>query len=210
MIHHYKKNKKYLFLILPFLGMSLDFIFYPISYGYGITFKMITCIILLSIFSTLFFYYYQMKQLKYLSIPIAAFGSIACLVMSPYMLERCVIPCVFMMFIPMITIGIHLFSKDRIIKVLLILLCIICSGYGLYNSAKIFVGYARNYPIVMENYHKLEKYNKNSKNHSMHLCRLEDDLYSSFQPYNYDYDYWIKQYFDLPNDFTMVWDYCKK
>ena len=209
-IHHYKKNKKYLFLILPFLGMSLDFLFYYNSYGYGAHFIIITCVILLSIFTTLFFYYYQIKQLKYLSIPISAFVSIACLVMSPYMLERCVIPCIFMMFIPIVSIGIDLFSKDKIIKVLLILLCIICGCYGLYNSIKIYVGYAKNYPIVMDNYHKLEKYKNNSKKHSIRLCRLKDDLYSSSQPYNADYDFWIKQYFNLPNDFIMEWEYCTK
>lgn len=208
LIKSYKKNKKYL-LLLPIVGMIIAYVLYDQQYyNYPRRLALIGFIILLSLFVSLFLYYKENKTLRYLSISIGAAASVFCLLMSPYMMERCVIPCIFIMFIPIISIGYDLYKKNKTFKTLVIILLLLCLYYGINNYRSIYLGYKNNDPINKDNYYKLEHYKKYSHDNNLELCKVNNSLYGSTQPYEGDFDYWIKEYFNIPTNIEMEWIDC--
>lgn len=208
-IKKYKEDKRYYLLLLPIVGMVISYILYDQQYyAYPRRLALIGFIILVSLFVSLFMYYKENKELRYLSISIGAASSVFCLLMSPYLPERCVMPCIFIMFIPIISIGYDLYKKNKTFKTLVIILLLLCLYYGIKNYRSIYLGYKNNDVTNKENYYKLEHYKKYSNNNNIELCKVENSLYGSSQPYEENYDYWIHEYFDIPNNIEMEWIDC--
>ena len=210
-IKNYKKNKYYFLLVFPILGMAVNYILFEKQYYHYVWFTTLVGIgILCSMFIALLVYYIHKKELPILSLSLAAVCSVFCLLMAPYTVERSVIPCVFMMFIPIIMIGMDMFSKNTTTKTLIILLVIICTYFGLDNAIHVYIGYRNNYEIHQENYEKLVNYEKYEENNTVKLCKVkyENHSYGSTQPYEFGNYYWIQQYFDLPTDLELEWDDC--
>ena len=174
LVKNYKK-KKYYWLLFPIFGMTINYILYDKQYyNHPKILTLTGSVILFSMFIAMIIYYKKEKKLEQLSFSIGAVCSILCLLMAPYMVERSVLPCIFIMFIPIITIGYDLIHKNHTIKILIILLVIISTYYGLDNYVHIFIGYYNNYHIEVDNYKKLLNYKKYEKNNTISLCKIKN------------------------------------
>lgn len=210
-VKNYKKNNLYYLLLFPIFGMILAFIIYDRQYyNYPKRLEAIGLIILISLLISLFIYYKNKKELRYLAFPIGACATVFCLLMSPYMLERCIIPCIFILFITIISIGYDLFQFDKTMRVLLLIIICMCLYYGTYNYIKIYLGYKNNDKTSSNNYYKLEHYKKYKKNDKIQLCKVKDSFYGSTLPYESNFDLWINEYFDLPENLEMEWIDCNE
>ena len=166
--------------------------------------------VLLSMFITFIIYYKEKNNLKMLALPLSAFCSVACLLMAPYMIERSMLPCSMILFLIIICMGYDLFKSNVTSKTLIIIFLVLCTYYGAINYIYIYRGYQRNYATNNENYYKLEHYQIYQKNQTIDLCKVPNSLFGSSQPYEAPYDYWLQQYFDLPENLEMKWRDCNE
>ena len=210
-IKNYKKSKIYYLLIVPIMNMILAFIIYDKQYyNYPKRLTVIGILILISLLVSLYIYYKDKKELRYIALSVGAAGTVFCLLMSPYMLERCIIPCLLIMFIPIISIGYDLLKSNNTFKVLVLIITCMCLYYGVNNYISIYRGYKDNDKTNSDNYYKLEHYKKYSKNNELELCKVKNSTYGSSQPYEADFDHWIQEYFDIPEDIDMEWIDCSE
>ena len=204
-----KKSKKYYLLSLPVMGMILGLIIYDKKlYTDIILLFYLGTIVLISAFISLLIYYIDNKNMKMIAFPISAICSVFCLLMAPYLVERAAIPCIFIMFISIISIGLELMQKNKTIKTLIILLFVICTYYGALNYINVYKGYKANYNTSLNNYKKL--YNNKKNRGTIELCKVENSTYGSTQPYETNHDYWIRQYFDIPYEVNFDWRDCNE
>lgn len=210
-VKKYKKNKLYFLLLIPIFGMILSFIIYDKQYyNYPKRLEAIGCIILISLLISLFIYYKNNKQLKYIALPIGAGATVFCLLMSPYMLERCIIPCMFILFITIISIGYELYKSNKTMSVLLLIMISVSLYYGTSNYIEVYLGYKGNDKTNSDNYYKLEHYKKYRKGNEIKLCKVKNSFYGSTQPYESNFNLWISEYFDLPEKLEMKWIDCNE
>ena len=204
------KNKaKWTYFLI--FGFVIAFVMYDRElYDNKLLLTLFGGIVLISLFITFILYYKEKKDLKMLSFPISAFCSVACLLMAPYMIERSMLPCSIILFIIIICMGYDLIKGDYTSKTLVILLLVLCSYYGALNYIYIYRGYQKNYATNNENYYKLEHYQKYQKNQTIDLCKVPNSLFGSSQPYEADFDYWLQQYFNLPENLEMKWRDCNE
>ena len=206
-----KKKKKVSWTGFLVFGFLVAFVMYDRElYDSKLILTLCGSVVLLSMFISFILYYKEKKDLKMLSLPICAFCSVACLLMAPYMIERSMLPCSIILFIIIITMGYDLFEKNNTAKTLIIILLVLCTYYGAINYIYIYRGYKRNVATNNENYQKLEHYKEYQKNNTLDLCKVPNSLFGSSQPYEASFDYWIQQYFDLPEQLEMKWRDCNE
>ena len=211
LIKNYKKSKVYYLLVVPIFNMILAFIIYDKQYySYPKRLTAIGFLILISLLVSLYIYYKDRKELRYIAIPVAAAGTVFCLLMSPYMLERCIIPCLLLLFITIISIGYDLFKDNKTFKTLISIMLCMGAYYGVNNYKSIYLGYKNNDKTNSDNYYKLEHYKKYTTNKTITLCKVANSTYGSSQPYEADFDHWLQEYFDIPKDIDMEWTDCSE
>lgn len=203
-------KKEKILLSIPSIAMIINLIyFYYNNYSNILLLTLVGCYVLINLFILLLKYYINKKQIKMIAYPIGAMCSVACLVMAPYAPERSAIPCIFIMFIVIITLGIDVYRQNNVTKTLIIIMIVICGFFGLKNTAIIYLGYRTNYAINESNYHKLANYENNiDADNILYLCRVPNSIYGSTQPYEASFDYWIQQYYDIPVNIQFDWGDC--
>lgn len=203
----YKKNKKYLYLLLiiPFLILFGLLTFKTSSDSTDIQFILFGTIWLISMFVVSIVYFLDKKQISFCAIEISAVSSIFCLLMSPVVGGRTCLPFIFMLFIVIGIIFMDIFkSKYIIIRILCIILFGLLFVIGIKKYSINYNGYADNKPINDLNFNTLESYD--GKENTIKLYKVKDSWFGSTKSYEEpSMDFWIKEYFDIPQEVTFEW-----
>ena len=135
--------------------------------------------------------------------------SIGMMLIAPSVPMRCHISFEFVMHIIVAYVTAEfLMEKGRVItSVVLSVMAVL----ALYNVIPITVGYYNNAVIHDINHNKLVEKSARIKAgmevKSIILYRLKDDRYASQMPYQTPFiEYWMKNYYEIPNDVQFIWD----
>lgn len=165
-------------------------------------------VFLLDMFFILWFYFLEKKQIGFMAMMVSGVASVFCLIVSPAFSLRSCIPYVFICMILCAVIINDSFVRMNtaigkgIITVVLIILGAVCVG----NSAGIYKGYESNYYIDNYNFNKLKNYN--GTDDRIYLVDYENKTYRGTMSCDtgFEYiDYWMKEYFAIPQDVVIEW-----
>ena len=200
-----KKNKKYMLLYtIPIILIVLAIIFVFTDNGY---IYVTACIVWLLSFLVISLLY--VKNTKSVGIVIAlefaAAASVFCLLISPNMPNRVLLPLIFILILIISATFKNLFDKgNRTLKLVMIIWIGILLVYGTKLYLKTYRGYNENYTINELNFRILSSYNGEDK--TIVLYKLKDSWYASTMPYDEEsIYYWMWEYFDIPMDVNFVW-----
>lgn len=151
-------------------------------------------------------YGYQRKQMSIPVIAITGCSSIFCLLVSPVLGGRTNLPFIFFIFI-LIAIFTSDFLKDTKKMVsLCFLICMIPFALkGAINYYATYNGYLENKPIEDLNFEIL-KHHENTDKKIITLYKSKTTWFGSTRSYEEpSMDYWIKEYFNIPQDVEFQW-----
>ena len=157
-------------------------------------------IFIFDMFFLLWNYFNDINKLDFIPFMIAAVTSIFCLVVSPSFAMRSCIPYVFLCVLMVGTIMNNEFSILKI-GVMLIIWIQTC-----FNAARIYRGYEENYYMDNLNYNILANYDGQSD--SIYLLRYANSRYRAQMSCDEGFewiDFWIREYFDIPQSTEIVW-----
>jgi len=156
-------------------------------------------------FVTSIIYFYDKKQLSFCAIEVGAVASIFCLLMSPVIGGRTSLPFIFFIFLIIIYFVIQILNtKNGTIRIITMIIISVLAYKGLNNYITIYEGYRDNKEINNLNFEILKNYNYESDKIS--LYKVKNSWYGSTKSYEEpSMDYWIKEYFNIPQDITFEW-----
>ena len=210
-----KKEKKKYFFIISLLAIALGGVVVISIYTNSIVIRMVfSMIYLLDTFIVLLIYHSMKNRVIYNILLFAAAASAFCVLISPSLPLRCFTEWIVVISIILCELGLDFVDdimdkKNETIKKISILgvffvylsICIL--------SAKRFETYGLGY---MSNEATLEYNDKIMSDYTdeneLFLKKLPDDTYMTAMPYveGFDYiEYWMKQYYDIPNDVSLYW-----
>lgn len=135
--------------------------------------------------------------------------SVGMMVVSPTIPARCHIPFEFVMHIVVAFVMVEFFNikRKKIQTVILVLMAVL----SLYNIVPITIGYYNNSKINEINHNKLieksAKINAGMDIESIILYRLYDDRFASQMPYQQSFiEYWLRNYYEIPQDVRLIWE----
>ncbi len=155
-------------------------------------------------------YCYQKKKMSILPIAISGCGSFFCLLISPSIGGRTVIPFLFFSFLLIVIFTNEFLTDSKLYVILFFIIAMIPFALkSAYNFGIIYNGYLLNYDIGRLNYDILEKHNGTDKN-NITLYKSKDDTFGALMPYEElakttSMDYWIKEYFNIPQNVEFKW-----
>ena len=208
--NYVKKGKKIslLLLLIPIILIASYVI--VIKFKYNEQIKLIS----LSIFGTLWLismlivsiiYFISKNILSAISFEFSAVCTIFCLVISPVVGERTSLPFIFCLFLVIGLLLNSLLENKNYLKPYLYILVAILLVFGVKNSITNYNGYKENYAIHQLNFNLLKNYSAQNGN-QITLYKIPESEYSAYMPYEFPgIDYWMKQYFNIPNDVTFNW-----
>jgi len=135
-------------------------------------------------------------------IMLAAYISLACLVIVPEIPLRVMLPFIFLSFILFGDIFLKVIVENFKLSCMLI---IFLAMLAVPNLITIYNGYKENYEILAHNEHVLNEYDGNGE---VVLTKSKDLLYGSAMMYfeGLDYiKYWMIEYYDLPESTTIIY-----
>ena len=199
------KNKLKKWLVLSMIPFLLVLFIITIIVDLEILAIIFGIVWLCFMFITSILYFYSKKQLSFCAIEVGAVASIFCLLMSPVIGGRTSLPFIFFIFLIIIYFVIQILnSKTATIKLITIILICILAYKGINNYINIYEGYRDNKAINDWNFEILRNYNNESD--TISLYKVRNSWYGSTKSYEEpSMDYWIKEYFDIPQDITFEW-----
>ena len=216
-------KKKYLIVLgiglIPFLIYTINQILgiFLLSDKYG---RISFFVFLIDMFIILMSYFFGKKQIEFMATMISAIASVFCLMLSPTFALRSCIPYVFICMI-LFVIVINDFiadNEEKFRRIILAMIIIILSVIGAVNVTKIYRGYENNYYIDNYNFNELKTYN--GSDDVIYLVQYPNNIYRGTMSCDlgYEYiDYWVKEYFAIPQNVTIKWksmgellDYARK
>ncbi len=135
--------------------------------------------------------------------------SLGMMLISPTVPMRCHIPFEFVMHIIVALVIVEfLQEKGKVIQTATLGI-MICAA--LYNMVPITLGYYRNAEIHNINHNKLIEKSARIKAgmdvNTIILYRLEDDRFASQMPYQQSFiEYWVRNYYEIPQNVHFIWD----
>lgn len=157
-------------------------------------------IFLIDMFFLLCNYFNDRNNVEFMAIAIAAVASVFCLIVSPSFAMRSCIPYVFHC---MIMVAIIVNNEFRIIAKGSILAF---GLFGVINASRIYKGYEDNYYMDNLNYDILSNYDGTSD--CIYLLRYSNYVYRAQMSCDEGFegiDYWIKEYFNIPQSTRIKW-----
>lgn len=165
-------------------------------------------IFLIDMLFLLIFYFGQRKQLEFVATMLAAVASVFCLIFSPAFSLRSCLPYVFICMIFIAVVLAESLEKYKytvgqfVIGAGIAVLGIVC----LINVSNIYKGYEKNYYIDNYNFSELENYN--GEDDEIYLVEYDNALYRGTMSCDsgFEYiDYWVKEYFAIPQNVAIKW-----
>lgn len=205
----YRNNKTYLLLLIPVIISLFEiFILYFYSrFDFKFIYYLFGALWLISIFIVSIFYYIQKNNIEFCALYITAMCSILCLVMSPSLIERTYLPFIFVLIIIICNISIDMVIDNKVFfKMIFIISFIVISIKGCNSYIRNYIGYRDNFVIFKVNNMILKKYSGSKDVSQITLYKVKDIWYGSEQPYIVDMDYWIKEYYDIPQMVEFIWN----
>lgn len=153
-------------------------------------------------------YYTRTKRAGLISISIAACSTVFCLILSPVVGGRTVIPFMIFIFLLIVLFLADLVKESNLsMKALIVIAFIPITIMASSNYLKIYEGYKENYALEKHNYNILSKYkNTKKKEKTIALYVYPDSWYGATRSYDYDgMNHWIKKYFNIPEDVQFKW-----
>lgn len=149
----------------------------------------------------------RFHKLSIPTIAIAGCGSIFCLLVSPTQGGRTSLPFLFFIFLLIAIFINELFHENKLyLNVILVLALLFFSYKGAFNYYRIYRGYAENYALERLNFDLLRHYNSEEDGKTITLYKYKETWYGTFRSYEEpSMDYWIKEYFAIPQDVEFQW-----
>ena len=203
-IDKFKGNKRrlehiiLLFVIPTFVYMFIISKIYYFAYGF-------LWFIVLGL--AMIYYFYKTKRLSLIALPIGACCCYFCLLVSPTVGGRTLLPFWFFIFI---LIGLFfaeiIKEKKPVYNIILIVMFSYLAFIGVKNYHNVYKGYAENHAIEMLNFKILENYDKTNKNNKITLYKYNTIWYGSTRLYDEpSMKTWVCEYFDIPSDVEIEW-----
>ena len=203
-IDKFKGNKRRLELIMVLF-------LFPTAVYIGIISKIYYCAYGLLWFIVLglamIYYFIKTKRTSLIALPIGGTCCYFCLLVSPTVGGRTLLPFWFFIFI---LIGFFfaeiIKEKKPILNILLIVAFGCLSLLGAKNYYMIYDGYAENYAIEKLNYRILANYEKTNDNNKITLYKYRAVWYGSTRLYEEpSMKTWVCEYFNIPQDVEINW-----
>jgi hypothetical protein len=165
-------------------------------------------VFLIDMLFLLIFYFNKRKKLEFVALMLAAVASVFCLIFSPAFSLRSCLLYVFicMMFVSVVfSEGLREKNKSFFVSCITLVL-VILGGVGLANIRNVYVGYEKNYYIDNYNFNTLKSYDGTAD--AIYLVQYDNSYYRSRMSCDkgFEYvDYWMKEYFAIPQSVTIKW-----
>lgn len=153
-------------------------------------------------------YFKMIERLEFVAVMLAAVASVFCLIVSPAFSLRSCIPYVFICMI-FVAVVVSNTVKECIEKKALAAVGVIAACLGmvcLMNVKEIYKGYEENYYADNYNFEKLKDYN--GTDNKIYLLQYSNAMYRGTMSCDkgFEYiDYWIKEYFAIPQSVIIEW-----
>lgn len=193
------KPKKTILSILLFLLVSLISFILQRNYKATVVFYGIGWILFIGIWMLL--YGFQRKKLSIPILAISGCGSIFCLVLSPALGGRTVLPFIFYIFLLICLFASELLKNSKKYIVVLFILCLLPIALkSAYRFGIIYNGYLGNYAIEKLNYAILKQHDGTTDT-EITLYKAKDSFYGVKRSYEEpSMEYWMKEYFNIPQE----------
>ena len=208
----YKKDSKIkrIFFIVPALLVNLYIIFqvylYNENHFHQTIFLILGSIWFINLFVLSIIYFSIKKKIEFCSLLVGGFSSILCLLMSPVLGGRTYLPFIFFAILFITKILHDILNDSKFLKFIFALFFVFLLRLSIINYYTIYQGYRDNYSIHKLNDSILRNYNKNSNDNKIELYKVENVWYGSTMSYEEpSMDYWIKEYYDLPQSVQFEW-----
>lgn len=205
----YKENKKYWFMLIPVIIFVAEMVIMSVvgSFYNQVLFYTCSVLWLICAFIVSLFYFYKKEQIDFCSLYVAAACSVFCLLMSPTLVLRTFLPCMFFLMIIVVRIVMEaLEDNNAIIRYSLGLAIIITGYFGMKHFIKNYEGYRDNYAITELNEKIIKEYNPEEDGTVLDLYKVEDIWYGSEQPYlEPRIRLWMLEYFGIEEDVSFNW-----
>lgn len=200
-----KLKKKYILLIPVLISIfEMVFIFFPELSNHYILFVLTSTIWLCLFFGISLLYFKNHKIIEFTSFEVAAIGTMFCLVFSPTIGGRTGIPYIFFVILIITKMIVDILNDTTIIKIICMLFIIYITVTGIINYITIYCGYRDNYVIEELNDKILKKYRSEE---IVKLYKVKNSIYGSVQSYEEpSMDFWIKEYYNIPQKTKFIWE----
>lgn len=160
-------------------------------------------------FSEMTWFFIKQEKYIFFALLIGAVCSQAMLIVSPYIVARSTLPFQFIIHILCSYVLLESIRTEHRVKFAIFSLFLIIGAT--INFIYICLGYLANQEVNIINRSKLAEKKqliKNGQNiDSIILYRLPDDTFSTVMPYQKDFvEYWIKNYYELPQYVNFIWN----
>lgn len=148
----------------------------------------------------------QTNKISIVILSLAGCASVFCLVLSPVVGGRTLLPFLFYIFLLIVIFIAELLKESTYLQKLLLVIGVCFVGcFGIVNYYKIYQGYLENYEIEKLNFEIL-KMKKLEENEVVTLYKAKDSYYGSTRSYeDPSIEYWIKEYFAIPQSVRFTW-----
>lgn len=205
----YKENKKYFLMLIPVAVFITEMVVMTIvgSFYNQILFYTCSVLWLVCAFIVSLFYFYQKNHIEFCSLYVAAACSVFCLLMSPTLVLRTFLPCMFFLMIIIIRLVMDaLEDKHAIVRYALGISIVVIAYSGMKYFIRNYEGYRDNYAITKLNEQILKDYDVEEDGQTLDLYKVEDIWYGSEQPYlEPRIRLWMLEYFGIEEDVSFNW-----
>ena len=211
----YKNEKKKYFFVISTLSIFFGGIVVVSNYLNYNTIKMFFCMLyLIDTFIALLIYHSMKNRAVFNVLLLASAASAFCVLISPSLPLRCFTEWIIVISIILCELGIDYYdeikeSKNEYLKIIKNM-----GIFAVYLSICVFaakrfesfvIGYMSNESTLEYNDKIMSDYTDESE---LFLKKLPNDTFMTAMPYvdGFDYiEYWMKQYYDIPNDVSLYW-----
>ena len=153
------------------------------------------------------YYFNKTKRPSLIALPIGGTCCYFCLLVSPTVGGRTLLPFWFFIFI---LIGLFfaeiIKEKKPVCNIILIIAFSILAFIGIKNYHTIYKGYANNYAIEMLNFKILDNYDEAKNGDKITLYKYDSVWYGSTRLYEEpSMKTWLFEYFNIPNKVQVEW-----
>ena len=193
------------------LGLIIILFLIPTAVYIGLTSKILYCAYGLLWFIVLglamIYYFNKTKRPSLIALPIGGTCCYFCLLVSPTVGGRTLLPFWFFIFI---LIGLFfaeiIKEKKPVCNIILIIAFSILAFIGIKNYHTIYKGYANNYAIEMLNFKILDNYDEAKNGDKITLYKYDSVWYGSTRLYEEpSMKTWLFEYFNIPNKVQVEW-----